>query len=626
MGKILDQIRSPKDLKALGKQELDALCEELRATIIDTVSRNGGHLASNLGVVELTVALGLAFDPPQDTILWDVGHQSYAYKLLTGRSGQFSTIRKEGGLAGFPCREESPYDLVTCGHSSTSISVALGVSEANYLQGKEGYVVAVIGDGALTGGLAYEGLNNAGRLHRNLIVILNDNTMSISKNVGSMARYLTYIRTKPGYIKVKNNVESSLQRLPVVGKAIARGLRKGKDAIKKLFYNSTIFDDFGFAYYGPFDGHDLKELTETLESAKLIHKPVLLHVRTYKGKGYQYAEQDPSIYHGLSGFDVTTGDTGEKAKNFSGEFGEALCELAEGDSRICAITAAMRDGTGLTQFRERFRERFYDVGISEEHAVTFSGGLAAGGMLPVFAVYSTFLQRAYDQLIHDVAMQHTKVVLAIDRAGLVGEDGQTHQGLFDAAFLRTIPGITVYSPSYFRELRLQLAFLVKEGRGLCAIRYPRGKELYKPVDFHSTSSPVAFYGPVDAAIALVTYGRLFSFAAECVERLGKRGLPVRVIKLNRIVPLDAAAVEAARPCRHVFFFEEGIRQGGIGEEFSYLLEEAGFAGAYHLRAVEDPFVRHAPMFRSLEALGLNAQGMERAIWEQCAEEQGGVGQ
>ena len=270
MGKILDQIRSPKELKSLGKEELDALCEELREAIIDTVSHNGGHLASNLGVVELTVALGLAFDPPQDTILWDVGHQSYAYKLLTGRGGQFSTIRKEGGLAGFPCREESPYDLFTCGHSSTSISAALGVSEANHLQGKEDYVVAVIGDGALTGGLAYEGLNNAGRLHRNLIVILNDNTMSISKNVGSMARYLTYIRTKPGYIKVKNNVESSLQRLPVVGRAIARGLRRLKDAIKKLFYNSTIFDDFGFAYYGPFDGHDLKELTETLESAKLI--------------------------------------------------------------------------------------------------------------------------------------------------------------------------------------------------------------------------------------------------------------------------------------------------------------------------------------------------------------------
>ena len=624
MGKILDQIRSPKDLKSLGKEELDALCEELREAIIDTVSHNGGHLASNLGVVELTVALGLAFDPPQDTILWDVGHQSYAYKLLTGRSGQFSTIRKEGGLAGFPCREESPYDLFTCGHSSTSISAALGVSEANHLQGKEDYVVAVIGDGALTGGLAYEGLNNAGRLHRNLIVILNDNTMSISKNVGSMARYLTYIRTKPGYIKVKNNVESSLQRLPVVGKAIARGLRRLKDAIKKLFYNSTIFDDFGFAYYGPFDGHDLKELTETLESAKLIHKPVLLHVRTYKGKGYQYAEQDPSIYHGLSGFDVTTGDTGEQPKNFSSEFGETLCQLAEDDSRICAITAAMQAGTGLTQFRERFRDRFYDVGISEEHAVTFAGGLAAGGMLPVFAVYSTFLQRAYDQLIHDVALQHTKVVLAIDRAGLVGEDGQTHQGLFDVAFLRTIPGVTVYSPCYFRELRLQLAYLMEQGQGLCAIRYPRGKELYKPSGFRSTVEPVAFYGPEDAPIALVTYGRLFSFAAECAERLEGQGLPVRVAKLNRIVPIDPQAVQAALPCRHVFFFEEGIRQGGIGEEFSCLLQEAGFAGACHLHAVEDPFVRHAPMFRSLEALGLNAAGMERAILAQCEEERGGA--
>ena len=314
MGKLLEKIRSPKDLKALDREELEALCEEIRTAIIDTVSHNGGHLASNLGVVELTVALGLAFDPPQDTIVWDVGHQSYAYKLLTGRYPRFSTIRQEGGLAGFPNREESPYDMFSSGHSSASISSALGVSEANFLQGRDNYVVAVIGDGALTGGLAYEGLNNAGRLHRNLIVILNDNTMSISKNVGSMARYLTYIRTKPGYIKIKNNLDSSLRKIPVVGSAIGAVLRKVKDGVKKLFYSSTIFDDFGFAYYGPFDGHNLKELTETLESAKLIHKPVLLHVRTYKGKGYQYAEQDPSIYHGLSGFDVTTGDTGEKVQ------------------------------------------------------------------------------------------------------------------------------------------------------------------------------------------------------------------------------------------------------------------------------------------------------------------------
>ena len=445
---MLEKIHSPEDIKGFDGEELESLCEEMRRVIIDTVSANGGHLASNLGVVELTVALGLAFSPPRDTIVWDVGHQSYPYKLLTGRYGQFHTIRTEGGLAGFPCREESPYDLFTCGHSSTSISSALGVSEANYLQGKDGYVVAVIGDGALTGGLAYEGLNNAGRMHRNLIVILNDNTMSISKNVGSMARYLSYIRTKPGYIKTKNHLESSLQKLPVVGPVIATLLRRLKRRVKRLFYNTTIFEDMGFAYYGPFDGHNIKELAVTLETAKLINKPVLLHVRTYKGKGYQYAEQDPTIYHGLSGFDVTTGDTGEKSQSFSDEFGQTLCCLARENEKLCAITAAMQSGTGLGGFREEFRSRFFDVGISEEHAVTFAGGLAAGGMLPVFAVYSTFLQRAYDELIHDVSMQGTKIILAIDRAGahqrrghLQQEGGPLRQrGQREAVHLRLLHG------------------------------------------------------------------------------------------------------------------------------------------------------------------------------------------
>jgi 1-deoxy-D-xylulose-5-phosphate synthase len=622
MASLLETIHSPKDIKGLGSQELTALCEEMRRVIIDTVSANGGHLASNLGVVELTVALGLAFSPPRDTIVWDVGHQSYPYKLLTGRYPQFSTIRTEGGLAGFPCREESEYDLFTCGHSSTSISSALGVSEANYLQGKEGYVVAVIGDGALTGGLAYEGLNNAGRLHRNLIVILNDNTMSISKNVGSMARYLNHIRTKPGYIKTKNRLERSLQKLPVVGAVIAGALRRAKRAVKRLFYNSTIFEDFGFAYYGPFDGHNVKELAETLETAKLLHKPVLLHVRTYKGKGYQYAEQDPTIYHGLSGFDVTTGDTGEKSQSFSDEFGKTLCALARENPKICAITAAMQSGTGLSDFREEFRNRFFDVGISEEHAVTFAGGLAAGGMLPVFAVYSTFLQRAYDELIHDISMQNTKAILAIDRAGVVGEDGKTHQGVFDTAYLQTIPNITVYSPSYFRELRLQLTYLIEKGQGLCAIRYPRGKELYKPAYFQSTTDPTSVFGKQDAEVCLVTFGRVFSFAAECKEQLEKEGIDTKLIKLNRIIPIDPAAVKEACPCRHVFFFEEGIQRGGIGEHFSYLLEEQKFEGNFHLRAIEDPYIKHAPMFRSLETLGLNTEGIRQMVLDTLQKEKG----
>ncbi len=623
MGKLLDKIQSPQDLKGMDAAELTALCDEIRQTVIETVSDNGGHLASNLGVVELTVALVSVFDPPKDTIVWDVGHQSYPYKLLTGRYKQFSGIRKEGGLSGFPSREESEYDKFTTGHSSTSISAALGVSEANAGLGKDGSVVAVIGDGALSGGLAYEGLNNAGRLHRNFIVILNDNNMSISRNVGSMARYLTYIRTKQGYIKAKNNVESSLQKLPVIGKGIASVLRHIKKNLKKLFYNSTIFEDFGFAYYGPFDGHDVRELREILENVKLIQKPVLLHVRTYKGKGYQYAEQDPCIYHGLAGFDVSTGDTGERAPSFSDMFGKTLCELAAENDKICAITAAMQDGTGLSEFRERFRDRFYDVGISEEHAVTFAGGLAVGGMLPVFAVYSTFLQRSYDQLIHDVSLQNIKVILAVDRAGVVGEDGRTHQGVFDAAFLRTVPHATVYSPAYFEELKLQLTWLVNEGAGLCAIRYPRGKELYKPSWFQASVKPYSVYGTGD--ICIVTFGRLFSFAVEAAGRLKAVGLPVRILKLNRIIPVEPDAAAAAGSCQHVFFFEEGVRSGGIGEHFSFLLRQSGFQGHFYLRAVDAPFIEHAPMFRSLEKLGLNAEAMEKLILEHCPPRKGNDG-
>lgn len=622
MGNLLEQIHSPADVKKLGEGELSALCDEIRQNVIETVSANGGHLASNLGVVELTVALALAFDLPKDTIVWDVGHQSYPYKLLTDRYKSFSTIRQEGGISGFPCREESEYDRFTTGHSSTSISAALGLSEANALQGKDGFVVAVIGDGALSGGLAYEGLNNAGRLHRNLIVILNDNNMSISRNVGSMARYLTYIRTKPGYIKIKNNLGSSLQKLPVVGNFIGSILRHIKANLKKLFYNSTVFEDFGFSYYGPFDGHNVKELKETFESAKLIQKPVLLHVRTYKGKGYQYAEQDPCMYHGLSGFDVDTGDMGEKALTFSDVFGETMCRLALEYPKLCAITAAMQDGTGLSEFHERFRSRFYDVGIAEEHAVTFAGGLAAGGMLPVFAVYSTFLQRSYDQLIHDVSMQGTKVILAIDRAGVVGEDGKTHQGVFDVAFLHTIPNSTVYSPASFEELRMQLSYLVKEGSGLCAVRYPRGRELYLPRWFEPSDKPYAVYGESKAEYCIVTYSRLFSFAAEAYERLKNEGISVKLLKLSRIIPIDQEAVKEAAGSKYVFFFEEAARRGGVGESFSFELTRAGYTGSYELHAIETPYLPQAPMFRSLEQLGLTTEFMINAVQEQRRKEKG----
>lgn len=615
MGALLQNIKAPNDVKKLTDAELPALCEELREKIIDTVADNGGHLASNLGVVELTVALHRVFTLPQDSIVWDVGHQSYAHKLLTGRADVFSTLRQEGGLSGFPSREESECDPFTTGHSSASISSALGLSVAKSLSGEPGHVIAVIGDGALTGGLAYEGLNNAGRLKRNLIVILNDNAMSISKNVGSMARYLSYVRAKPGYLNAKDSIEGALRRVPKVGEAMASGVRRVKNVIKKNIFNTTIFQDMGFGYYGPFDGHDLKELISVLTMAKSIDKPVLIHIRTYKGRGYKYAENDPGMYHGLPAFDREKGAGEAGAQGFSQAFGETMCALAAANDRVCAVTAAMESGTGLSAFREKYRNRFFDVGIAEEHAVTFCAGLARGGMVPVFAVYSTFLQRAYDQLIHDAALQKLKVILAIDRAGVVGEDGRTHQGVFDVAFLHTVPNIHVYAPTYYDELSDNLSDCIEGEDRLYAVRYPRGKELFRPAGYKLSGRPFGVYGSTESQVAVVTYGRLFSFAYEAMQTLAESGVKCKIVKLNRIIPLDPEVVRLLLNCKTVFFFEEGVRTGGVAECLGSALVEAGFSGRYVMRCIEDGFIRHAPMFRILEHLGLDKAGMLRTIRE-----------
>ena len=615
MGTLLSGIKAPNDVKKLTDEQLPELCEEIREQIIGTVADNGGHLASNLGVVELTVALHRVFTLPEDSIVWDVGHQSYTHKLLTGRAEQFSTLRCEGGLSGFPSREESDCDPFTTGHSSASISSALGLSVAKTLAGDPGRVVAVIGDGALTGGLAYEGLNNAGRLNRNLIVILNDNAMSISRNVGSMARYLSYVRAKPGYLNAKDSIEAALSRVPKVGEAMASGVRRVKNVIKKNIFNTTIFQDMGFSYYGPFDGHDLRTLVSVLTMARKIDKPVLIHIRTYKGRGYKYAENDPSMYHGLSAFDREKGAGDAGAQGFSGAFGETMCALAAENDRLCAVTAAMEVGTGLTSFREQYRNRFFDVGIAEEHAVTFCAGLARGGMVPVFAVYSTFLQRAYDQLIHDAALQHLKIILAVDRAGIVGEDGQTHQGIFDVAFLHTVPGIHVYSPTYYDELSDDLTDCVEGGAHLYAVRYPRGKALFRPEGYKPSGKTFDIFGDERARTAIVTYGRLFSFVCEAVQGLAELDIPCRIVKLNRIIPLDDGVISALMDCETVVFFEEGIRAGGVAETLGGALTEAGFAGRYVMRCIEESFVKHAPMFRTLEHLGLDANGMMRTVRE-----------
>ena len=618
MGKFLNGIESPRDLRSLTMDELNILCREIRQEIIRTVAKNGGHLASNLGVVELTVAMHYVFDVPFDNIVWDVGHQSYTHKILTGRRKQLSSIRTQGGLSGYPNPKESDCDPFHSGHSSTSISVALGLASAKKLHDDPSHVVAVIGDGALTGGLAYEGLNNAGRFSKNLIVILNDNKMSISKNVGSIARYLAHIRTQPGYLKAKGTVEGILDHLPVLGSPISNVLQTSKTLLKQALYKGTLFEDMGFAYYGPYDGHDVEQLITILQSAKEINRPVLLHVITAKGKGYTFAEKNPDAFHGVSCFDIKTGESQASGENFSKVFGKSLMAFAEKDERICAITAAMESGTGLAGFHKAYPNRFFDVGIAEEHAVTFAGGLAAGGMLPVFAVYSSFLQRSIDQVIHDAALQNLKVTLAIDRAGVVGEDGETHQGLFDVSLLSAIPNMTIFSPAYHEELKLLLHQAIYDCPGVTAVRYPRGGQLYQPDDFVVTGNAYDIYGDPQAPVTLVTYGRIFSMACLAANKLEKEGISLQIIKLNRIHPVDPQAINACLGASHTFFFEEGIRQGGIGEHFFYQMYQQSYKGKTTLRAVESRFVKQATMRQSLAELGLDSEGMKNLIQTEYA--------
>lgn len=614
---FIDKIKSPQDIKQLSTQELNILSQEIRDAIVTVVSQNGGHLASNLGVVELTVAIHKVFDTPKDKIVWDVGHQCYAHKILTGRYGVIDTIRKEGGISGFPKREESEYDSFDVGHSSTSISAAYGLSAANCIKKDDSYVVAVIGDGALSGGLAYEGLNNAGRSKKNFIVILNDNKMSISKNVGSMARYLSSIRIKPSYLNAKSRVQRFLNKIPVIGKPLNKFIKSVKNFLKKrlLKHKNTLFEDLGFKYYGPFDGHNIDELTRALNGAKQIKGPVLIHVITTKGKGYEFAEQNPKDFHGTAPFDIETGLTKECKRSFSDVFGDTLCDIAKNDSRVCAITAAMQLGTGLSRFAQQYKNRFFDVGIAEEHAVTFAAGLSANGMIPVFAVYSTFLQRSYDQIIHDTASQNLHIVLAVDRAGIVGEDGQTHQGLFDAAFLNTIPNVSVFCPCYFDELEAMLKTAVFDEKSTVVVRYPKGCEPYKPQDFITSGGSYDIYGDKSSKTTIVTYGRLFSYACKCLEKLAEKGISARIIKLNRIKPLDISAVKEALISDSVFFFEEGIQSGGIGEHFCCKLCTLGYKGDYTLTAIDDRYVPQASVLSSLKKYKLDGEGMADVIFK-----------
>ncbi len=610
--KYLHKIHSPSDIKKFNDLQLAELADEIREVMIETVSKNGGHLASNLGVVELTLAIHRCFDSPKDHIVWDVGHQIYTHKLLTGRYSQFHTLRQKDGLSGFSRPDESEHDTFYSGHSSVSISSAYGLACANKIKGVPSYTVAVIGDGSLTGGLVYEALNNAGRAKSKLIIILNDNEMSISENVGSVARYLARTRSKKRYVRMKDRLENALSHIPFIGEKLANFVFRLKTNIKNFIYQSTMFEDMGVRYMGPIDGHDIDQMCEAIETAKSIPGPVLIHVSTVKGKGYDFAEKSPSVFHGISNFDINTGEAKGKGNSFGSEFGELMCKMASQDKRISLITAAMSLGTGLEKFSKDFSDRFFDVGIAEEHAVTFASGLSKGGMLPVFAVYSTFLQRCYDQIVHDAALQNQRMVLAIDRAGFVGDDGETHNGLYDVSFLSSIPNVTIYSPSTYTEMKVAFGNAFYRDDNVVAVRYPRGGEYEIPEDFEPSCKNYDLYGDM-ADTLIVTYGRPFGPACKAMRELEKEGESVAVLKLNRIRPIDPEAIDIALKAKNIFFFEEGVRSGSVGEKLAATLLQKGYKGTYDLTAIDDCFVKQSTVPQLMKQYGFDSAGIAEKI-------------
>lgn len=612
--KFLTRISSPEELKKLNTHELETLATEIRSFMIDSVSKTGGHLSSNLGVVELSIAMFKCFNSPNDKFIWDVGHQIYTHKILTGRFDKFHTLRKENGISGFSAPNESEHDIFYSGHSSTSISAALGIAEANKIQGKKDYTVAIIGDGALTGGMAYEALNNAGRSGTRLIIVLNDNEMSISENVGSMARYLAVVRAKPEYNKLKARTEKVLNKIPLIGNPIANIISRVKTDIKNSMYESTFFEDLGFNYMGPIDGHNLEHLCEAFNSAKLVNEPVLLHISTTKGKGYDFAEKSPSKYHGISKFDVLSGEYIESSTNFSNEFGKKLCELAEENDKICAVTAAMSLGTGLKDFSEKYKNRFYDVGIAEQHAVTFASGLAKGGMIPVFAVYSTFLQRAYDQLVHDGTLQEQKLIIGLDRAGFVGEDGVTHQGLLDVSYLNSIPNVTVFSPSTYDRVKHDLEKSVNTASNLTVIRYPRGAETSLPEDYNFSDNDYDYFEDGND-ILFVSYGRISINILYAVNELKRYGINPSIVVLHKIKPINQDVVSISLKYKSVYFYEETVKSGGIGESFADLLLLNHFKGDFSHIAVDDNFIPHASVDSLMKRYGFDVDSIVKNIME-----------
>ncbi len=608
---LLNQINSRQDLLALDDVQLRTLCDELRQFLVLNIAKTGGHLASNLGVVELTVALERVFDTSRDRLLFDVGHQSYVHKLLTGRREAFSGLRQFGGLSGFPKPSESDCDAFVAGHASSAVSTALGMARARTLLKQDYHVVALMGDGAMTGGLAYEAMNDAGESDEPLLVILNDNGMSITPNVGGISRHLSVLRTRPGYFRLKKAYRTVMRKLPG-GRYIYRLTHHLKQRWKQMLLGSTLFEEMGFDYYGPVDGHDLKRLEYLLTLAKDAKGPVLLHVITKKGKGYAPAEQNPDVFHGIGHFDPESGKPPCCAHlpSFSDTFGNTLVGLARREPRICAITAAMVHGTGLTDFAKEFPTRCFDVGIAEGHAVSMAGGLAKQGMIPVVAIYSTFLQRAYDMLLQDVAMQGLHVVFAVDRAGLVGEDGETHQGVFDINFLRSVPGMQILCPANQAELEQMLRKAVLEMDGPVAVRYPRGCDgAFTEV----AAQPVVRAG---TDITLVGYGRMINELLGAARLLEKKGVSAEVVKLPSVKPIDMSAIAASvRKTGRLLVAEEAVCIGCAGKEIAASLRTAGLNVPTRLCNIGDRFVRHGSVQRLFEMLGLDAASLAEAALE-----------
>lgn len=613
---LLEQVASPDDVKKIPENQLEELCAEIRAFLIESVSHTGGHLSSNLGTIELTVALHRVLHTPQDKILFDVGHQCYTHKILTGRWKQFGTLRTIDGISGFPSPKESEHDAFIAGHGNTAISTAIGMARAKKLKGEPGKVVAIVGDGAFTGGMVYEGMNNIDTLN-NLVVILNDNKMSISKNVGNMARYLTALRTNPRYFKAKEDVEGFLDSVPLVGQPIKRGVQETKQLLRRYIYNSTMFEEMGFQYVGPLDGHDVLGLASTFSNLQKQTAPLFIHVVTVKGKGFKPAEENPGEFHGVSAFDpehVLDPDIAPSA-SFSTEFGQQLVELGKTHENLCAITAAMKYGTGLQFFYREFPKRFFDVGMAEQHAVTFAAGLASQGMLPVVGIYSTFLQRSYDQLIHDVKLMELPVILAVDRAGLVPGDGETHQGIHDVPFLSEI-GIPTVCPCNYAELRYWLQKLVEDWSGPRAIRYARGAEPAALAELGCTGQEFdRLLQQKGAQVALVSYGTLTEEVLKAEKILEQKGIACDVYKLTKLYPPPEGFANelAAHSC--ILFAEDSIRRGGVGSYLAEDLLEIGWQGKYLYRAVNRNCLPHGTVPQLRQVLGLTGEQLAEAVEE-----------